>query len=286
LAAAPRPAMILPKRTPVLLEAASDSTLFTNRLVGVVSIVVFTSAVFIAGYLIGYNSYPCTNTVAVANGPTETANLYGDFEASLQAVEAASQCPPCPGVLDASIPDASIMGEDDELMAMSSKAFACNVQQAMEDLTVAHNKVTKLTASHDKTPPRDRDRYASFGKKLENAQEDEKAFRGCMRTMMPDLLVYWDRKAKDGTLYQPDSNKKGITNDVLIQTAMEMDPEAVRDAEQATKMQAGLKTMMDKMAMGTNGVLTAEQSVQLKALHEQLGSHLYGDHVLKGPGGK
>ena len=61
--------------------------------------------------------------MAVANGPTETADPNGDLEASLQAVEAASQCPPCPGVLDA-----SIMGEDDELMAMSSKAFACNVQ--------------------------------------------------------------------------------------------------------------------------------------------------------------
>jgi len=28
---------------------------------------------------------------------------------------------------------------------------------------------------------------------------------------------------------------------------MEMDPGAVREAEQATKMQAGLKTMMDKV---------------------------------------
>jgi hypothetical protein len=72
----------------------------------------------------------------------------------------------------------------------------------------------------------------------------------------------------------------GITNDVLIQTAMELDPAAAREAEQATKMQSGLKTMMDKMAMGQNGKLTDAQLAQLKALHEQLGSHLFGDEAL------
>ena len=48
----PKPAVVLPKRTPVLIQPDSDQ-LFTNRIVGVATIVVYTSAVFIAGYLTG-----------------------------------------------------------------------------------------------------------------------------------------------------------------------------------------------------------------------------------------
>jgi hypothetical protein len=45
-------------------------------------------------------------------------------------------------------------------------------------------------------------------------------------------------------------------------------------------MQSGLKTMMEKMSMGQNGKLTDAQLSQMKALHEQLGSHLFGDKAL------
>jgi len=45
-------------------------------------------------------------------------------------------------------------------------------------------------------------------------------------------------------------------------------------------MQSGLKTMMEKMSVGQNGKLTDAQLAQMKALHEQLGSHLYGDQAL------
>ena len=47
-----KPAVVLPKRTPVLIQPDSDQ-LFTNRIVGVVTIVLYTSAVFVAGYLTG-----------------------------------------------------------------------------------------------------------------------------------------------------------------------------------------------------------------------------------------
>lgn len=179
---------------------------------------------------------------------------------------------------------------------MSQKAFACNAQKAMEDLTALHHGTEHMVQLHNKNK-QDRVRYASFGVKLMKAQEEEKAFRFCMKTMMPDLLTYWDRKAKEGKLPAwTEANERarakgggatpGITNDVLIQTAMELDPAAQRETEQANKMQSGLKTMMDKMAMGQNGQLTDAQLAQLKALHEQLGSHLYGDEALplKQPG--
>ena len=172
---------------------------------------------------------------------------------------------------------------------MSEKAFACNAQKAMEDLTSLHRASLSMKAKHEKAKG-DRDRYAGFGVKRMKAEEEEKAFRFCMKTMMPDLLTYWDKKAQDGTLptwtEQDETAKRkdgavfGITNDVLVKTAMELDPGAQREAEQANKMQSGLKTLMDKMAMGQNGQLTDAQLVQLKALHEQLGSHLYGDQML------
>lgn len=48
-----KPAVVLPKRTPVLIQPDSSDQLFTNRVVGVVTIVLYTSAVFVAGYLTG-----------------------------------------------------------------------------------------------------------------------------------------------------------------------------------------------------------------------------------------
>ena len=70
------------------------------------------------------------------------------------------------------------------------------------------------------------------------AQEEEKAFRFCVQTMMPDLLRYWDQKAKDGKLPawteasehgKGLTGQPGITNAVLVQTAMELDPTAQRE---------------------------------------------------------
>ena len=49
-----KPSVILPKRAVPSVPPQPDSDqLFTNRLVGVATIVVYTSAVFIAGYLTG-----------------------------------------------------------------------------------------------------------------------------------------------------------------------------------------------------------------------------------------
>ena len=48
----PKPAVVLPKRTPVLIQPDTDQ-LLTNRVVGVATILLYTSAVFIAGYLTG-----------------------------------------------------------------------------------------------------------------------------------------------------------------------------------------------------------------------------------------
>ena len=79
----PKPAVVLPKRTPVLIQPDSDQ-LFTNRIVGVATIVVYTSAVFIAGYLTGmYTSFPSHDRV--------------DLYASSLSVRA--RCPFCTCVL-------------------------------------------------------------------------------------------------------------------------------------------------------------------------------------------
>ena len=244
----------------------------------------------------GYNNYPCDGALANSNVAAEGSALSafagGEDAAAAQpgseavALSGGAQCPPC---AERVAIDTSVFGVDDELLQMSQKAFACNAQKAMEDLTTLHHSTEAMTASHNKNK-QDRVRFASFGVKLMRAQEEEKAFRFCVKTMMPDLLEYWDRKAKEGKLPTwTEANEKrkakgadvtpGITNDVLVQTAMELDPAAQREAEQANKMQSGLKTMMVKMAMGQNGQLTDAQLAQLKALHEQLGSHLYGDEV-------
>ena len=63
----PKPAVVLPKRTPVVIQPDSDQ-LFTNRIVGVATIVVYTSAVFIAGYLTGmYAGFPSHDRVLYAS---------------------------------------------------------------------------------------------------------------------------------------------------------------------------------------------------------------------------
>ena len=233
----------------------------------------------------GYNNFPCPSggegsALAIAD------QAVAQPMSALSVGDSGMQCPPC---AEAAI-DTSVLGVDDELLAMSKKAFACNAQKAMEDLTTLRHNTELLTTKHNGAK-QDRDRFASFGVKLMKAQEEENAFRFCVKAMMPDLLEYWDRKAKEGKLptwTEAEERKKdrasgisgGITNDVLIKTAMELDPAAQREAEQANKMQSGLKTMMDKMAMGSNGKLTDDQLAQLKALHEQLGSHLYGDQAL------
>ena len=126
--------------------------------------------------------------------------------------------------------DTSVFGLDDEILLMSEKSFACNAQKAMEDLTGLHHGTQRMEDAH-KGNARDRDRYASFGIKLLKAQEEEKAFRFCVGTMMPDLLKVWDKKAKEGKLptwIEADESKKGkgvtvtggITNAVLMQTAL------------------------------------------------------------------
>jgi hypothetical protein len=109
---------------------------------------------------------------------------------------AGHQCPPCAQRVNL---DTSVLGVDDELLQMSQKAFACNTQKAMEDLTSLHHGAERMKQLYDKNK-QDRVRHASFGVKLMKAQEEEKAFRFCMKTMMPDLLGYWDRKAKEGKL--------------------------------------------------------------------------------------
>lgn len=48
-----KPSVILPKRGVPSVPQPDSDQLFTNRLVGVATIVVYTSAVFIAGYLTG-----------------------------------------------------------------------------------------------------------------------------------------------------------------------------------------------------------------------------------------
>ena len=232
----------------------------------------------------GYNNFPCPgggegSALAIAE------NAAAQPMSAFSAGNSGTQCPPC----DGDAVDPSVIGVDDELLAMSKRAFSCNAQKAMEDLTTMYHNTEAMTSKHNGAK-QDRDRYASFGIKLMKAQEEERAFRFCVKAMMPDLLEYWERKKKEGKLptwTEAQENKKdkygtkgGITNDVLIKTAMELDPAAQRESEQANKMQSGLKTMMDKMAMGSNGKLTDDQLAQLKALHEQLGSHLYGDQAL------
>ena len=54
---------------------------------------------------------------------------------------------------------------DDEIMQMSEKAFACNAQKAMEDLTTLHHGTERMDGLHKKNAP-DRVRYATFGLKL------------------------------------------------------------------------------------------------------------------------
>eukprot|EP00227_Mantoniella_beaufortii_P012109 CAMPEP_0197592190 /NCGR_PEP_ID=MMETSP1326-20131121/14903_1 /TAXON_ID=1155430 /ORGANISM="Genus nov. species nov., Strain RCC2288" /LENGTH=293 /DNA_ID=CAMNT_0043157861 /DNA_START=13 /DNA_END=894 /DNA_ORIENTATION=+ len=286
---ASKPAVVLPKRTPVLLQPKEEEGgLFsTNRILGIAIIVVYTSAVFIVGYLTGYSNYP-SDAAFLDPSKREAGEAQIGSEASAQpgsetAISAGHQCPPCAQRVNI---DTSVFGMDDEILLMSEKAFACNAQKAMEDLTGLHQGTQKVEAQHNKNR-QDRDRYASFGLKLMKAQEEEKAFRFCVQTMMPDLLRYWDQKAKEGKLPTwSEANERGgkgrsetggITNAVLMQTAMELDPSAQREAEQANKMQSGLKTVMEKMALGHGGKLTGAQLAQLKALHEQLGSHLSGD---------
>jgi hypothetical protein len=61
--------------------------------------------------------------------------------------------------------DPTVFGLDDEVMQMSEKAFACNAQKALEDLTTMHHKTGGLDASHKKNV-QDKVRYATFGLKL------------------------------------------------------------------------------------------------------------------------
>ena len=82
------------------------------------------------------------------------------------------------------------------LLELSENQYACNAQRAFEELTALHIRAQKLS-QHDTAGDANLSRIRTISRKAGQAQAAEHSFRQCMSSMMPELLLEWDKQAKN-----------------------------------------------------------------------------------------
>ena len=115
-----------------------------------------------------------------------------------------------------------------ELEELSSKPFSCNPRGAYEELTRLHSKREQLE-KRQKGGESNRARTATIIRKAQEAQAAEGAFRSCVRSTLPELLMIWDEDLRTNSVKLKDASfnrfldKDGVNLDVLQETADMLD---------------------------------------------------------------
>ena len=115
-----------------------------------------------------------------------------------------------------------------ELEELSSKPFSCNTRSAYEELTRLHSRREQLE-QREKRGESNRARTATIIRKAQEAQAAEGAFRSCVRSTLPELLMIWDEDLRTNSVKLKDASfnrfldKDGVNLDVLQETADMLD---------------------------------------------------------------
>jgi len=97
--------------------------------------------------------------------------------------------------------------DDFSLLELSENQYSCNAQRAFEELTALHIRAQKLS-QHDSAGDANLSRIRTISRKAGQAQAAEHSFRQCISSMMPELLLEWDKQAKNGIHNKRNWNEK------------------------------------------------------------------------------
>jgi len=268
--------------SPLKQSEGYENLLNYGRTLGVVTLLVYTTAVFTAGYFMGHSNSAGVRQDANMNDRNNDVFSSGElpqedilFHASKPLV--GDGCAPCAEVVGVKQQAVQSAGSIDEVANLSQKSFACNTVKAFDGLTSYHEKVKRMEGAFIKNKNnQDRQRTETFQLKVLKAKEEEKSYRYCVQSMIPELLKLWDQKKQDGTLPNIGTISMPISVADLQQAAVELDPTARQETEQSKKMQSALRSLMNNLDPNNNGQPTAEQLQQLRSLHEQLSRQSIG----------